>query len=215
MSAVDRPQTLGEEIANSVSHGVAFVLAVATAPFLIGACLERGAAIIAGVSIFAATAILLYLFSTLYHALPVNRAKNVFQVLDHAAIFLLIAGTYTPFTLSVLRGGWGWALFGVIWGLAIIGVLRTSLGGKQRPVLATCIYIAMGWLMIIAVRPLYLRMPLPGLLWLMAGGVAYTAGAACLAAERLHYAHFIFHLFVMVGTACHVVAVWNYAVRFY
>jgi hemolysin III len=155
--------------------------------------------------------VLLYVASTLYHALPQNRAKRVFRALDHGAIFLLIAGTYTPFTLGVLRGTWGWTLLGLVWGLAIAGVILKAVGRLRYPVLSTCLYLGMGWLVLVAVRPLWLRVPPAGLLWLLAGGIAYTAGVAFFAARRLRYSHFVWHLFVLAGTACHFFAVLWYA----
>jgi hemolysin III len=161
--------------------------------------------------VFAATMLLLYLTSTLYHALPRNKAKRVFRVLDHGAIFLLIAGTYTPFTLGVLRGAWGWTLFGLVWSLALFGIVLKAVGGIRYPRLSTALYIGMGWLAIIAVRPLLLHVPPSGLLWLVGGGVAYTAGVAFYAAERLRYGHFVWHLFVLTGTSCHFWAVLWYA----
>ena len=207
-----RAQSLGEEIANSVSHGVGFLAAVVGAPvLLISAVRHGGAAHIVGASVFAATMVLLYLTSTLYHALPKNRAKRIFQVLDHAAIFLMIAGTYTPFTLGVLRGPWGWTLFGLVWALAIAGVVLTATGGVRTPKLLTSLYLAMGWLIVVAVKPLWLRMPSWGLFWLSAGGIAYTMGVVFYAAKRLRYSHFVWHLFVITGTACHFIAVLRYA----
>ena len=208
----EHPQSPGEEIANSISHGVGLVAALVAVPILIVSAVRRGGAPgIVGASVFAGTMVLLYLTSTLYHALPENRVKRVFQVLDHGAIFLLIAGTYTPFTLGVLRGGWGWTLFGLVWGLAVLGIVLTTVGGVRRPWLSTCLYLGMGWLVLIAVRPLWLRMPLPGLAWLVAGGLAYTGGVAFFAAKRLRYSHFIWHLFVLTGTCCHFFAVLWYA----
>lgn len=208
----ERTQSLGEEIANSVSHGVGLLAAVAAAPVLVLSAVQSGgAARITGASVFAATMVLLYLTSTLYHALPRNRAKRVFQVLDHAAIFLMIAGTYTPFTLGVLHGTWGWTLFGLVWGLALAGVVLTATGGVRFPKLSTGLYIAMGWLVLIAVKPLWLRVPPWGLFWLLAGGIAYTGGVAFYAAKRVRYSHFIWHLFVVAGTACHFIAVLRYA----
>ena len=208
----ERTQSLGEEIANSVSHGVGLLAAVAAAPVLLFSAVRHGgAARIAGASVFAATMILLYLTSTLYHALPGNRAKRIFQVLDHAAIFLMIAGTYTPFTLGVLRGTWGWTLFGLVWGLALAGVVHTAVGGIRYPKLSTWLYLAMGWLILIAVKPLWLRMSSGGLFWLSAGGVAYTVGVVFYAAKRVRYSHFVWHLFVITGTACHFIAVLRFA----
>ncbi len=204
--------SLGEEIANSVSHGVGLLAAVAAAPVLVFSAVHSGgAARIVGTSVFAVTMVLLYLISTLYHALPRNRAKRIFQILDHAAIFLMIAGTYTPFTLGVLRSTWGWMLFGLVWSLALAGVIHTAVGGIRYPKLSTCLYLAMGWLILIAVKPLWLRVPTWGLLWLLAGGIAYTAGVAFYAAKRVRYSHFVWHLFVIAGTACHFIAVLRYA----
>jgi len=208
----ERTQARGEEIANSVSHGVGFLAAVAAAPVLVlSAARHNGASRIAGASVFAATMVLLYLTSTLYHALPRNRAKRMFQVLDHAAIFLMIAGTYTPFTLGVLRGAWGWTLFGLVWGLALAGVVLSAVGGVRYPKLRTGLYLAMGWLILVAVKPLWLRVPSWGLFWLSAGGIAYTAGVAFYVAKRVRYSHFVWHLFVITGTACHFIAVLRYA----
>lgn len=206
-----RPQTLGEEIANSVSHGVGFLAALVALPFLVIGELQHGTAAVVGAVVFAATMALLYLTSTIYHALAENRAKRVFRILDHGAIYLLIAGTYTPFTLGALRGPWGWTLFGVIWGLAVFGVAAKSMGGIRYRRLSTALYLAMGWLVVIAAKPLYLHVPGWGLFWLAAGGVAYTAGVGFYLAKRLKYAHFVWHLFVLTGTACHFVAVLNYS----
>jgi hemolysin III len=208
----ERAQSLGEEIANSVSHGVGFLAALAASPVLIFSAVQHdSSAGIVGASVFAFTMVLLYITSALYHTLARNKAKRVFQVLDHGAIFLLIAGTYTPFTLGVLRGAWGWTLFGIVWGLAVVGVVLQSIGGAKYQRLSTILYLAMGWLIIIAVKPLWLNMPSWGLFWLLAGGAAYTAGVGFYAANRVRYAHFIWHLFVIAGTACHFIAVLRYA----
>ena len=140
-----------------------------------------------------------------------TRAKRVFRIIDHAAIYLLIAGTYTPFTLGVLRGPWGWTLFGLVWGLAVIGIFLKSVRGIRYPRLSTVVYLAMGWLVLIALKPLWNNVPAWGLFWLLAGGVAYTAGVGFYAADRLRYSHFVWHLFVLAGTACHFVAVLLYS----
>jgi len=207
-----RSQSRGEEIANSVSHGAGFLAAVAVAPILIISAVRRGgAAGIVGASIFAFTMMLLYITSALYHILPKNKAKQVFHILDHGAIYLLIAGTYTPFTLGVLRGAWGWTLFGLVWGIAVVGVVLKSIGGIRYKRLSTLLYLAMGWLIIIAVKPLWLNMSSRGLFWLAAGGGAYTAGVGFYAAKRIRYAHFVWHLFVIAGTVCHFIAVLRYA----
>lgn len=213
LASHEREQTRGEEIANSVSHGVGFLAAVAASPVLIFSAVQHGSfAGIVGASVFAFTMVLLYITSSLYHTLARNKAKRIFQVLDHGAIFLLIAGTYTPFTLGVLRGAWGWTLFGIVWGIAVAGVVLKSIGGVRFQKLSTILYLAMGWIIIIAVKPLYLIMPPWGLFWLLAGGLAYTAGVGFYAADRIRYAHFIWHLFVIAGTACHFIAVLKYAV---
>ena len=204
-------QSIGEEIANSLSHGVGFMAILAVTPLLVLSAIPHGAASIVGVSIFAATMAVLYLASTLYHASPHSRAKRVFRVIDHGAIFLLIAGTYTPFTLGILRGAWGWALFGTVWGLALAGILFKVVGGLRYPIASTVIYVAMGWLVVLAFQPLWERMPLAGVLWLVAGGVAYTGGVAFYVRERVRYSHFLWHLCVLTGTTCHFVAVLRYA----
>ena len=204
--------SLGEEIANCVSHGVGCLAAVAATPFLVLAAGRRGGAVaIVGASVFAGTMVVLYLVSTVYHALPRNRAKRVFRVIDHSAIFLLIAGTYTPFTLGPLRGAWGWTLFSIVWALAVLGVTLKSVGGIRYPRLSTMLYVAMGWLALIAIRPLWFHVPTAGWLWLIAGGLAYTSGIAFYAAERMRYGHFVWHVFVLMGTVCHFFAVLWYA----
>ncbi|MGK2934608.1 MAG: PAQR family membrane homeostasis protein TrhA [Gemmatimonadaceae bacterium] len=209
---VERPQSRGEEIANSVSHGIGLLAALAGTPVLLVASARHGTSgNVVAAAIFAATTVLLYLASTIYHAVPHSRAKHVLRMIDHGAIFLLIAGTYTPFTLGVLRGAWGWSLFGVVWGLAIIGVALKALDTLWHPVLSTALYIAMGWLAVIAVRPFWLRVPLAGSMLLLAGGVAYTGGVAFFASKRIRYGHFLWHLCVLAGTVCHYLAVLWYA----
>ena len=208
-----REQSRGEEIANSISHGIGLIAALVATPFLVIAAIRRGeAGFIVGMSIFATTMVLLYLSSTIYHALPSGKAKRVFRIIEHSAIFLLIAGTYTPFTLGVLRGAWGWTLFGLVWGIALIGVALKAFERMSHPIISTGLYLLMGWLIVIAANPMYDRVPVSGLLWLVAGGVAYTAGVAFFVADsRLRYGHFIWHLFVMAGTTCHYFAVLWYA----
>jgi hemolysin III len=212
-SATKREQSRGEEIANSLSHGLGLIAALVATPFLIWHAVRQGdAGFIVGASIFATTMVLLYLASTLYHALPIGPAKRVFRVIEHSAIFLLIAGTYTPFTLGVLRGAWGWTLLGLVWSLAVAGVMLKALNRLTHPILTTSLYLLMGWLILMAADPLSARVPASGLLWLVAGGLAYTAGVLFFAFDsRLRYGHFIWHLFVMVGTACHYFAVLGYA----
>jgi hemolysin III len=206
-----RHQTLGEEIANSVSHGVGFLGAVAVTPILIIKAIPDGAAAIVASSIFGTTMILLYLSSTLYHAFPHSKTKRVFNIMDHGAIFLLIAGTYTPFTLGVLYGPWGWSLFGVVWAIAVLGVVIKSVKGAVSSKLSTALYLGMGWIAVIAARPLWVGLPAWGLFWLIAGGAMYSLGVIFFVKEKMKYSHFIWHLFVLAGTACHVVAVIEYA----
>ena len=208
----ERPQSPGEEIANSVSHGLGLLAALAAFPVLVIAAQRRADVTgIVGASVFASTLVLLYLTSTLFHAFPASRAKRVFQILDHSAIYFLIAGTYTPFTLGVFRGAWGWTLFGLVWSLAVIGTVLKSLGGVQYTTISTWVYLAMGWLVLIAADKAWALLPKWGLFWLLAGGIAYTAGAVFFMWERIRYFHFVFHLFVVAGSACHFIAVLRYA----
>jgi hemolysin III len=209
----ERPQTVGEELANSLSHGFGCLLAVASVPILIAVAAQRGsAASVVGACAFSVTAMLLYFASTMYHALPAGRAKRVFNVLDHSAIYLFIAGSYTPFTLGVLRGGWGWMLFGLVWGFAAIGVLLKSFNRLRHPGWSTGLYVAMGWLVLIAAAPLIQHVATEGLVWLFAGGLAYTAGAIVFTFDsKLRYAHFVWHVFVLGGSTCHFFAVLGYA----
>jgi hemolysin III len=209
----DREQSRPEEIANSLSHGAGIVAALVGVPILLVHAVRHGdTAFIVGTSIFSATIFLLYFSSTIYHALPAGKAKRVFRVLDHSLIYLLIAGTYTPFTLGVLRGSWGWALFGIVWGLASVGVALKASGKASNPIFSTALYLLMGWVIVIALEPLVARVPTPGLLWLLAGGLAYTAGVLFFAIDsKLRYGHLIWHCFVLAGTACHYFAVLWYA----
>ena len=212
MATHERAQSLGEEIANSVSHGLGLLAALAAVPVLVTVAAQHGSAVnVVGASVFAASAVLLYLCSTLFHAVTAPRAKRVLQILDHSAIYLLIAGTYTPFTLGALRGPWGWTLFGLVWGFAAVGTIAKAIGGVRYNGLSTAVYLVMGWLILIAADPVWHLVPIWGLAWLLAGGLAYTAGAAFFMAERIRYFHFVWHLFVVAGTACHFVAVLWYS----
>jgi hemolysin III len=207
-------QSGGEELANSVSHGIGLVAALIGAPLLLHAALQgKSLGFFIGTIVFTVTMVLLYLGSTLYHAWPRTRAKYILQVLDHSAIFLLIAGTYTPFALGPLRGASGLTMLVAVWVLAIAGVLMKAVRGPSRHrKLAMSLYLGTGWLGLVVVRPLALAIPLSALLWLLAGGIAYTAGVLFFVNKRLRYSHFIWHLFVIVGTGCHFVAVLNCAI---
>ena len=203
----------GEENANSVSHGAGLLVALVAGPLLIARAVRHGhgwGAFIA--SVFAAAIVFMYLASTLYHALPQGRAKRIFRTLEHSAIFLLIAGTYTPFTLVALRGVWGWALFGLVWTLAAFGIVLKSVATTRYRWLPGVLYLGLAWIIVVAIRPLSLYVPHAGLMWLLAGGIAYTIGVGFFAARRIPYCHFVWHLFVLVGTTCHFVAVWRYVI---
>ena len=212
-SATERDQTRAEEIANSLSHGIGFALAIASLPLLLAFAGERTSAInIVAMSVFSATMMLLYGVSTLYHAVPHGRAKTWLNRFDHAAIYLFIAGSYTPFVLGVLRGGWGWSLFGVVWGCGLLGFTAKLMNRLRHPLWSTGLYVAMGWVAVVAAAPLVARMPGAGLALLVAGGVLYTAGAVVFIFDsRLRFAHFVWHLFVLGGSACHFFAVLWYA----
>ena len=209
-----REQTSGEELANALSHGLGCLAALIAAPILIVRALAVGdAAFVAGVCVFTATTIFLYLASTLYHALPAGPAKRVFWVLDHAGIYLLIAGTYTPFTLGILGGPRGWLLFGLVWAVAAAGVLAKVLGRRIPEAVSTASYLGLGWIVLVAVDLVLVRVPPAGLAWLVAGGLAYSFGIVFFALDRrMPFGHFVWHLFVLAGTGCHAIAVYGYGV---
>ena len=205
--------TLGEEIAHSVTHGVGALLSIAGLVVLVALAAVRGNAWhVVSCSIFGATLIVLYTTSTLYHSITHPRAKRVLRVLDHSAIFLLIAGTYTPFTLVNMRGGWGWTLFGVIWGLALLGIAFKLTASSRYRILSVLLYIAMGWLVLIALKPLVASVAPPGLALILAGGLAYTLGVIFYAWKDLPYSHAIWHLFVLAGSILHFFAVALYVI---
>ena len=208
-----RIASVREEIANAVTHGVGLLLSLIGMPILVLAALDRGERVmVIGASVFGATLIALYAASTLYHAIPHPRIKQRLRVLDHAAIYLLIAGTYTPFTLGVLRGTWGWTLFGIVWTLAALGVLcKVLFGSGAMATLSTAVYVAMGWVIIIAIKPLMASMDHAGLVLLVAGGLCYTGGVIFYVDRRRAWAHPVWHLFVMGGSVCHYFAVLWYA----
>jgi len=205
-------QSLGEEVANSVTHGIGALLAAAGVAVLVTLAAVRGTAWhVVGCSVFGTSLVLLYLASTLYHAIPAPGAQRVLRALDHAGILFLIAGTYTPFTLVTLRGPWGWSLFGVVWGLALLGVALELLA-PHRKVIAVALYLVMGWTVVIAFRPLLAGLATNGVRLLVAGGVAYTLGVAFYAWRRLPYHHALWHGFVLLGSAAHFFAVLFYVV---
>jgi hemolysin III len=209
----DRPQSIAEERANSLSHGIGLLLALVAAPVLIVAAARQGNTLnIVGASVFAITMVMLYFSSVLYHALPPGRAKLRCGKIDHGAIYLFIAGSYTPFSLGVLNGAWGWTLFGLIWGLAAVGLVLKAFDKLSHPLLSTGLYLAMGWLVVIAAVPLLERVSTAGVGWLVAGGLAYTVGVFFyLTDARYKFGHFVWHLFVMAGTTCHFFAVLWYS----
>ena len=202
-----------EELAHAITHGVGAVLSMAgLAVLVVFASLRGDAWHVVAASIYGASLLTLYLCSTFYHALPPSRAKQVFQTLDHGAIYILIAGTYTPFTLVTLRGGWGWSLFGVIWGLAVLGVIQEVVLKRRIRWVSLLLYLGMGWLIMVAVRPLVGALDTGGLILLSAGGLFYTLGTVFYMAHRIPYHHAIWHLFVLAGSICHFFAVLRYVI---
>jgi hemolysin III len=204
---------LGEEIANSITHGVGALLAIAGSVVLVVLAALRGTAWhIVGCAVFGGSLVVLYTASMLYHSITHMRARSVLQILDHSAIYFLIAGTYTPFMLVTLRGPWGWSLFGVVWGAAVAGIsLGTALGRRLR-ILRVALYIIMGWVGVVALRPLVATLGMTGMGLVLGGGVAYTTGVAFYASKRFPYSHAIWHLFVLAGSVLHYVAVLVYVV---
>ncbi len=196
------------EFANSFTHGLGAVLGVAAlVVMVVQASLHGSARDIVGASVFGASLVLLYTMSTLYHAFRGPRVKFVFKVLDHNSIFVLIAGTYTPFCLRTLPPGWGWSIFGVIWGLAVLGIVFKSIFIRRLSWLSLAVYLGMGWIVVIAAKPLARHLPPEGLLWLGAGGLFYTLGTIFYGWRSLKFHHAVWHLFVLGGSACHVVSV--------
>jgi hemolysin III len=221
MNAVDESlpsrnwtQSAGEEVANGISHGIGLVGAIIGTPILLLAAFHHGdVPFLIGTIIFTTTMLFVYLASTLYHGWPQTGTKSLLQVIDHAAIFLLIAGTYTPFALGPLRSGGGLAMLGVVWALALFGVIiKATRGVFRHRRLAMTLYLGTGWIGLMLIRPLALTIPLSALLWLIAGGIAYTAGTLFFAKERLRYGHFIWHLLVLAGSSCHFAAVFICAI---
>jgi hemolysin III len=208
----ERRLSVAEELANSVIHALGLVASLVALPVLVVAAAGRADAMhVVGCSVFAASLIALYAASTIYHALPPSRVKQVFRVLDHVTIYLLIAGTYTPFTLGVLRGAWGWTLFGIVWSLAAAGIVWKTLLGLRYPRGSTVLYLMMGWLAVVAIRPITAQVPAAGLVWLVAGGLLYTGGVSFFVWERQRHSHAVWHLCVLAGSVCHFFAVLWYA----
>jgi hemolysin III len=209
-ASASHEQTLGEEIANSITHGIGALLSVAAlVVMLVTAALHHSTWHVVACAVYGVSLILLYTCSTLYHAIRAPRAKYVFKILDHAAIYVLIAGTYTPFTLVSLRGAWGWSLFGVVWTLAAAGIAFKCFFVDRMVTLSTTVYILMGWCAVVAVKPLFDALSWNGFAWLLAGGLSYTIGVIFFAMRR-RYAHAIWHLFVIGGSLCHFYAVYRY-----
>ena len=201
-----------EELTHAISHGVGAASALVGGGFLIHSAWRTGGlSKIIGVTVFSLSAVALYAVSSALHALPKGKTRDQFERLDHVAIYLLIAGTYTPFTLGVLHGPWGWTLLILIWSMAIVGIASKLWRGLGNTFLSTALYIVMGWVILVAARPLCERMPTTGLLLMLAGGVSYTVGVFFFLARRIPFSHLIWHLFVMGGTAFHYLAIRDYA----
>jgi hemolysin III len=200
--------TIGEEIANSVTHGIGTGLSIAGLTLLVALAVIYGDVWrVVSFSIYGSSLVLLYLASTLYHSIQHPKVKRVLRIFDHAAIYLLIAGTYTPFTLVSMRGPWGWTLFGIVWGLALLGIaFKTVFIGRYEK-LATVAYVLMGWLVVAVFKEMLVTIPTGGVIWLVAGGVVYTLGVLFYAWQKLPYNHAIWHLFVLGGSICHFFAI--------
>jgi len=210
---IERHQTRGEEMANSITHGLFLIAAIIAMPFLAAKSIQtENNLIIMATIIFAVTVILVYFISTLYHAMPRNKNKERMRIVDHGAIYLLIAGTYTPFALNVIKGNWGWFLFTAEWSIVIVGIALLYYTGLKYRRLSLFFYLIMGWLVVVAIKPLWINLPAWGLALVFTGGMSYTLGVSFYRVSHLNFRHFIWHLFVMFGTACHIVAVYLYAI---
>jgi hemolysin III len=202
-----------EEIINSVTHGAGILLSIAALVLMVVFASLSGSAVhVVSCAIFGVTLILLYTASTLYHGIPYPRVKRILKIFDHCCIYLLIAGTYTPFLLVTLRGALGWTLFGVIWFLALLGVLFKLFFIHRFKIVSTIAYVLMGWIIILAIKPLMAALPAGGLIFLVAGGLAYSLGVIFYAWKKLPFNHAIWHLFVLAGSICHFFAVLLYVV---
>jgi len=211
------PETPREEFVSCLTHGVGALLACgALAALVTLAALYGDARRVVAVAIYGATLVTLYLASTLYHACAADcrpTAKRRLQLFDHISIYALIAGTYTPFLLVLIRGGWGWSLFGVLWGLAVAGTCFKLFFGSRYDLVSTLVYVAMGWSGLLAAGPLLSHLPGGAIAWILAGGVAYTAGVAFYLWDRLPFNHALWHCFVLAGSVCHFIAVASYVAR--
>jgi len=211
MIAPARTYPRKEEIFNVASHGLGLLLSIAALIVLVvKASLHGTVWHIVSFSIYGTSLVLLYLASTVFHWVQNPKIRNRLNVFDHASIFLLIAGTYTPFVLIVLRGPWGWSIFGVVWGLAIAGIVLKLFYTGRYNTLSTILYVVLGWVILIAIKPLSEALPTAGLIWLVAGGVSYSVGAVFFLLKRIPFNHAIFHVFVLCGSMCHFVAVYWY-----
>jgi len=203
---------LGDILANAITHGIGAVLAIVGAVYLIAASTRGTAWVVVSCSVFSATLVLVYICSTLYHSLVRTRARHVLHILDHSAIYLLIAGTYTPFCLVTLRSPLGWTIFGVEWALAVCGVIFKSFAVGRFEVASALVYLGQGWFVVVAVVPLIHALGWHGLFWLGAGGLAYTLGIVFFALDRLRYFHAAWHLFVLAGSIAHYFGILFYVV---
>lgn len=200
-----------EELMNAVTHGVGALLAVAGLVALVLFSYEYGTIWhMISFTIYGITLVLLYLASTLYHSFTNEKVKHILKICDHSAIYLLIAGTYTPFMLVPLRGTWGWTVFGLVWGLAVIGIIFKVFFVTRFKIISTVCYLAMGWAIVVVIKPLIAALPVPGINWLVTGGVFYTVGTIFYLWRKLPYHHAIWHLFVLAGSISHFVAVFSY-----
>lgn len=204
-----------EERLNIISHGIGVILGIVALVFLVVHASQNGSAShIVSFSIYGASIIVLYLASTLYHRATKPKARKRLRIFDHAAIYVLIAGTYTPFALVTLEGAVGWTIFGLVWGFAIIGITLKLFFTGRFDKLSTLMYVFMGWLIIFAIKPLIENLSSEGLFWLLAGGVAYTIGAVLYSIQKLPLNHAIFHIFVLAGSIFHFVSVYAYVLPF-
>lgn len=207
------PYSLAEEIVNSITHGIGAGLSVAGLVLILFAAVTHGGtATLLSALVFGVTMVLLYSSSMLYHAILRPRAKRIFHIIDHSSIYLLIAGTYTPFALLVLHRWQGWSLLAIVWTIAGVGIVAESRTVDKPKIISAVIYLAMGWLVVIVLKPLAASLPTQGLLWLAAGGFFYTAGVAFYIEKRIPFMHAVWHLFVLSGTTCHYFAVWRYVI---